>query len=366
MPAIQIGQTNSAGTTNTSLETNSTGPAFSTIQRGTGSALRGDSTSGPGGYFSTTNAGHFGVHAVEDATSVGAGAALRAEGKRNNGVHATSDQNGRDAVLAVHNGGGVAIEAYSAGVAVYAQTSGSGKRAVLAASASGLAVAGWSSSGIGVIGQSGTGHGVEGWSSSNDGVFGFTWGPRYAGYFQGNVMVIGDLTKGSGTFRIDHPLDPENKYLQHSFVESPDRMNVYNGNTVTDRDGLATIELPAWFGALNRDFRYQLTTIGSFSELMVKSEIANNRFEIQSAKPRVKVSWQVTGIRKDAYAKKHPLVVELDKPEEERGLYAHPAEHGKPASRGIGYARIKEHEAMAKADAKWRKEADTVARGWRR
>lgn len=38
----------------------------------------------------------------------------------------------------------------------------------------------------------------------------------------------------------------------------------------------------------------------------------------------VKVSWQVTGVRQDAYAKAHPLVVEQDKPVAERGYYLHP------------------------------------------
>ena len=61
------------------------------------------------------------------------------------------------------------------------------------------------------------------------------------GFYAGNLNVTGKLTKGSGSFKIDHPLDPANKYLSHSFVESPDMMNVYNGNITTDRHGLATV-----------------------------------------------------------------------------------------------------------------------------
>ena len=60
-------------------------------------------------------------------------------------------------------------------------------------------------------------------------------------------------------------LDPANKYLYHSFVESPDMMNVYNGNVVTDKRGMATVVLPEYFEALNSDFRYQLTVIGRFA-----------------------------------------------------------------------------------------------------
>ncbi len=53
------------------------------------------------------------------------------------------------------------------------------------------------------------------------------------------------------------------KYLAHSFVESPDMKNVYDGNVVLDAVGQAVVELPDYFDALNRDFRYQLTAIGA-------------------------------------------------------------------------------------------------------
>jgi len=84
------------------------------------------------------------------------------------------------------------------------------------------------------------------------------------------------LTKGSGSFKIDHPLDPAKKYLSHSFVESPDMMNVYNGNVTTDRHGFAIVTLPSYFEALNRDFRYQLTVIGQFAQAIVAEEISHN------------------------------------------------------------------------------------------
>ncbi|MEM7390782.1 MAG: hypothetical protein AAF492_00420, partial [Verrucomicrobiota bacterium] len=51
--------------------------------------------------------------------------------------------------------------------------------------------------------------------------------------------VSGTLSKSLGSFKIDHPLDPANKFLSHSFVESPDMMNVYNGNVRLDDDGEA-------------------------------------------------------------------------------------------------------------------------------
>jgi len=140
----------------------------------------------------------------------------------------------------------------------------------------------------------------------------------------GNLTVKGNVSKSGGTFKIDHPQDPANKYLSHSFVESPDMMNIYNGNVVTDSHGMATVELPGYFEALNQDFRYQLTVIGQFAQAIVAKEIVGNRFTIQTSKPAVKVSWQVTGIRHDAYAEAHRVVVEEEKPAAERGTYLHP------------------------------------------
>ena len=132
----------------------------------------------------------------------------------------------------------------------------------------------------------------------------------------GSVSVGGSLNvSGSKNFKIDDPLDPDHKFLYHASVESSEMMNMYTGNVTTDAHGDAAVELPAWFQALNRDFRYQLTVIGQFAQAMVAQEIKNNRFMIKTDKASVKVSWQVTGVRHDAYAKAHPLQVEVDKPE---------------------------------------------------
>jgi hypothetical protein len=140
----------------------------------------------------------------------------------------------------------------------------------------------------------------------------------------GDVNVTGTVTKGAGSFKIDDPLDPANKYLYHSFVESPDMMDIYNGNVTTDRHGLATVNLPGYFSALNRDFRYQLTVIGQFAQAIIAGKVADNRFVIRTNKPQVEVSWQVTGIRQDAYANAHRIPVEVDKPRQEQGHYLHP------------------------------------------
>jgi hypothetical protein len=155
--------------------------------------------------------------------------------------------------------------------------------------------------------------------------------------------VTGNFSKAGGSFKIDHPLDPANKFLYHSFVESPDMKNVYDGVVTLDAAGEATVSLPDWFEALNRDFRYQLTSIGSFSPLYVKSKLSDAKFSIAGGTPGQEVSWQLTGIRKDAWANAHRIPVEEDKPAAERGLYLHPVENGQPAAKGIDAVR---NEAM--------------------
>jgi hypothetical protein len=222
-----------------------------------------------------------------------------------------------------------------------------------------------SSQGVGVLGfntaTSGYTNGVEGQVSSPAGAAGVfenlsgsglilqgTSGSKFTtvftvdasgnGLFSGNLTVKGNVSKGGGSFKIDHPLDPANKYLSHSFVESPDMMNVYNGNITTDRHGLATVILPEYFEALNGDFRYQLTVIGQFAQAIVKQEIENHQFTIKTNKPLVKVSWQVTGIRHDAYANRYRIPVEEDKALSEQGYYLHPEVFGQPESKSISTA----------------------------
>jgi len=166
--------------------------------------------------------------------------------------------------------------------------------------------------------------GPTGSSKSTAATTEFTVDSSGNGYFNGNLNVKGTLSKGGGSFKIDDPLDPEHKYLSHSFVESPDMMNVYNGNVVTDKHGYATVTLPEYFEALNRDFRYQLTVMGVFAQAIVAKKIAENRFVIRTDKPNVEVSWQVTGIRQDAWANANRIPVEEEKPTAEQGRYLHP------------------------------------------
>jgi hypothetical protein len=171
---------------------------------------------------------------------------------------------------------------------------------------------------------------------------------NYAGTFYGNVIigsstggpgtlsVAGFITKAGGGFKIDDPLDPENKYLYHSFVESPDMMNIYNGIVELDALGEAIVALPAYFEALNKDFRYQLTSIGqSQPNLYVADEIQNLQFRIAGGKPHAKASWQVTGVRQDPVANANRYISEVAKEPEAKGYYLHTAAYKQPADKDL-------------------------------
>jgi hypothetical protein len=150
-----------------------------------------------------------------------------------------------------------------------------------------------------------------------------------AGLFDGSVQVNGSLIGGIAARKIDHPLDPQNKYLYHSAVESPDMLNVYNGNVVLNADGEAEVSLPDYFEAANTDFRYQLTAIGASAPgLYVADEVAGNRFKIAGGVPGVKVSWQITGVRNDPYARLNRTPVTENKPVDRQGLYLFPEAYG--------------------------------------
>jgi hypothetical protein len=172
-------------------------------------------------------------------------------------------------------------------------------------------------------------------------------GNGFSGFFQGgdvnvlgNLGVSGQIFAGVKDFRIDHPLSPANKYLYHASVESSEMMNIYTGNVTLDGTGAASVELPAWFEAVNGDYRYQLTSIGAAApNLHIAREVANHQFSIAGGAPGMKVSWQVTGVRQDAFARANPLVVEVDKPANERGFYLNPELYGQPEEKQIEWGR---------------------------
>jgi hypothetical protein len=220
----------------------------------------------------------------------------------------------------------------------------------------GIGVAGLSSSSMAIFGYSSGSRGVEA-EGYDFGVFAYAFAPSsiasyglysrndnstngYAGYFQGRVHVNGNLSaSGSKPFRIDHPLDPANKYLYHFAVESPEVRNLYEGTVALDANGEATVILPDYFNALNADtgFNYQLTCIGGYAPVYVAEEISGNQFKIAGGKPGLKVSWQVTAIRDDPYLRDHPIQAEEEKTAGERGKYQYPQGYGKPESMATDY-----------------------------
>jgi hypothetical protein len=278
------------------------------------------------------------------------------------GVSGTSTIAGGAGVTGVHNGRGTGVEGISSTGSGVSGTTTDGFGVVgISHNASGFAgVAGSNTLGIGVSGfgkdrgvfgtsDSPNGSGVEGISDFGPGVKGKCSHPdfglnRAGGWFQGGLIVEDGLDIRSDlSFRIDHPLDPPNKYLVHTCVESSERKNVYDGVAQLNEDGAVWIELADWFEALNGDFRYQLTAIGdSAPNLHVAEEISENRFKIAGGEKGMKVCWQVTASRKDPWAEANPYEVEQEKPEEERGHYLYPSPHDAPEEQQVMVAPVAE------------------------
>ena len=338
----------SAGTiTATAPTASGTGISATTVS---GEGVSGNASSNGYGVVGTSKAG-FGVYGLSNSfPGVGGSSST------NPGVDGTSESSSGVHGYGV-NSHGVEGDAHATtGYGVYGTNSAAG--------------------GVGVVGSGTVGvYGVS--TGANSGVYGTTSGGwalngygaaggtgiltgsagGWAAWFNGDVNVDGNLSKNGGSFKIDHPLDPANKYLYHSFVESPDMMNIYNGNVTTNAAGEAVVTLPGWFETLNRDFRYQLTVMGQFAQAIVASEVANHQFSIKTDKPGVKVSWQVTGIRQDVWANAHRIPVEEVKPEKERGFYQHPELYGAPQEKSILWSRAPQvmtqwKQAQAKLPAK--------------
>ncbi len=282
----------------TVLECTSNDPPLTAIQHGQGEAIRiehrNPNVYGPALYVSTLHRGTAGRFVVNLTT------------------------NENYAVYALTKGLGNAVYAESWGAdGVYGKTSAPG------------------ASGVYGYNSNEQGYGVSGWSDQGIAVYGNS--PGWAGYFDGDVYVAGSLLGGNNAFRIDHPLDPENKLLVHSSIASPDMKNVYDGVVELDATGCATVELPEYFEALNKDFRYQLTCIGGFAPIYISEEIHAKMFKISGGEPGLRVSWQVTGIRKDAFAETNRSEAELEKGADDQGFYAHPEAYGLSDDKRIGF-----------------------------
>lgn len=223
-----------------------------------------------------------------------------------------------------------------------------------ASSGRGSGVVGWGSGTVGDVIQN------KGWSGGGEfigqtgvigatdriggiGVLAYNGGGSYALYaigttwVDGSARVLGQLSvngnldvTGTKNFVIDHPLDPTNRILRHAAIESSEVLNVYSGVVVCEADGTATVTLSEWMEALNRDFRYQLTTIGGYAPVYVATKLANSQFTIAGGTAGLEVSWQLTGVRNDAYMRANPFEVESDKAPDEVGGYLAPEAFGEP------------------------------------
>jgi hypothetical protein len=247
------------------------------------------------------------------------------------------------------------------GNGVFGQTNSTGGRGV-----NGLATAATGTT-YGVFGQanSSTGTGVAGQTSSvtgganTIGVSGIANSENATGVFgRGNgsstglvygVLGVTSTTNGFGvfatgdsgasgakTFLIDHPTEPETKFLAHYSIEAPEPFLVYRGTAVLDGSGSAVVALPAYFDDINRDPQYQLTAIGAPAPMLhIASEVENNEFVIAGGMPGMKVSWTVTATRNDRWMQEHPPVAERVKPAAAQGKYLNPELYGQPASKGM-------------------------------
>jgi len=320
-------------------------------------------TQGGNGVVATTSGRGNGVAAA----AFGGGFGVVADGSTGVFGRSTLPSAANAGVVGVNTGGGLGVRGHvfatprrdSVGIGVLGTNSalGPGVRGE-SRQHNGVEGQGLSSEGTGVIGfnTDDSAHGILGcFLGGDDNIPTAVFGAQYdrtgwAGYFAGNVYVAGILEKAFNFFKIDHPLDPANKLLRHSVVESSEMKNLYDGTATLDARGEAVVELPHWFEALNRDFRYQLTAIGAASpNLHVAKAISKGRFSIAGGMPGGAVCWQVTGTRHDAAALAHPLIVEEEKAQHERGSFLNPSAQRADDDKGVEHrmrSRIKPHPAV--------------------
>jgi hypothetical protein len=327
------------------------------INKGSAVAITADDNSTNYGFFATLSG--VGAAAKNYGADITAGVNTSSQGIFNNVAGIFTTYSGPYSINA--------SVSYSSGQTGVSAISGSGTevagiRSVSSnnSAVSSYGVVGTSTSGdlsIGLLGEglggTSASYGVvgvaDGGTIAGAGIYGVGSNGAIAGKFDGDVEVNGNTTinnditvvgdmfvAGFKNFKIDHPLDPANKYLVHYCLEAPEAQNVYNGNITTDANGEAVVDMPSYFSAANTNFKYQLTVIGQFAQAIVGSEVKDNKFVIITDKPNVKVSWQVTATRNDAYAQKHGYNAEQDKPADKRGTYLAPELYGQPANQGTG------------------------------
>jgi hypothetical protein len=304
---------------------------FGTSVRGHG--VHGTSQDGSGVRGDSRGADEAGVAGVNSARGPG----VSGRGNDGPGVLGNTGSPSASGVYGRHDGAGYGVRGESPfGSGVLGLGSGGAEFAAAAGAGSGV-VGVSKTKGAGVAGLHFDGRaGVLGWGAPGVSAIGGLGAvgslTQPAGAFLGDVTIAGSLkvAGGSKQFVIDHPLDPEGATLNHAAVEAPALKTFYDGTIAADEDGVAYVELPAWFGALNTDLSYQLTPIGGPApELHVAVEYDGQGFQIGGARGNQRIGWQVTGVRQDPSARAHPLLVEEEKGD--KGTYLDPEAAGADA-----------------------------------
>ncbi len=276
-----------------------------------GKGVYGTAATGTGamGVYGTASQGH-GVQGYGVIGVVGSGATW--------GVYGTTGATSGIAVNAIATGSnGIGVMATSPYYGVYVKGAPNTAfynepSAMTGVYAQGTQIAGDFNGGTWGVYAQGTTYGVYG-SASGSGTYGV--------YCEGDMKVTGTINPAAAVLQIDHPQAPERKWLSQSLVSSGEALNVQSGTVTLGANGQATVQLPSYFSALTEtaDLRYQLTPIGAQFTPYVAQEVERDRFRIAGGVSGQKVSWQVSGVRRDDYATAHPLRVETRKSKAEIG-----------------------------------------------
>ena len=127
----------------------------------------------------------------------------------------------------------------------------------------------------------------------------------------GSVTIGGALSKGSGSFRIDHPLESkkDTHYLVHSFIEGPQADLIYRGKA-TLSSGTASVNIDTTNGMTDGTFVALCRDITCYTNnetgwTPVKGSVSGNILTItaQDNSCTDTISWMVVGERQDDHMK---------------------------------------------------------------
>jgi hypothetical protein len=124
-----------------------------------------------------------------------------------------------------------------------------------------------------------------------------------------SCTVIGSLSKGSGSFKIDHPLPAktDTHHLVHSFIEGPQADLIYRGVAELVA-GKATVNIDSAAGMTEGTFEAlcreaQCFTTNESDWTAVRGKVSGNilTIEAQDKTATSSISWMVIGERKDKH-----------------------------------------------------------------